>query len=248
MPERWLPEDGEIYLEKRGEPQCQPDRPLSQGDVFTNVPLAMITRHHPDRAVQDLGKANSVTAVLLGHPCSIRGGSTDAQFQQLAQVRSVEEIFRDSGGSFDPPYDGSYFLFPFPRLREDVDYAADFRRLGATATRYLRDRRVACLNHDGWVAFQRRLIWHHGRVAVGQEEQRLATLQTWNELALWEAWKQRYGVFDGFQAWLNADITSAGFGPGSRRDLVAQIPDVIRAEMPDELPTLPESTARRGEA
>jgi hypothetical protein len=226
MPENWLPETEAIYLD-RGQPDCRPDRPLSQGDVFDGVPLPMITKHHPERETKELGRANLVTAVLLGHTCSIRGGSVDAQLQQLAQVRPKDEV----DANFAPPYQRSYFLFPLPELKGNQDWVVDLRRVGTVATRYLYGRRIACLNHDGWVAFQRRVVWNQARVDVDSAQQRLRTLETWNEVELWEEWSRRRGTAQGFQEWLDGDV-GPEFGTGTRRERLAQFPDVIRGEMP----------------
>jgi hypothetical protein len=66
---------------------------------------------------------------------------------------------------------------------------------------------------------------------VDRDQQRLRTLETWNEVELWEEWIRRRSTAEGFQEWLDAEV-GPEFGTGTRRERLAQFPDVIREDMP----------------
>jgi len=174
----WLPDES-IYLERRDEPVVRPTRPLNQGDVFIDVPIA--AAGGPDKA-----KLHSGPVLLMGHPCSVHAGGRILDSQLVASVRRKADAVTGSR-SLDPPWDSHHYLFPLPGLLQGEDYVADFRRVGTTHYKNLEDRRIACLTQDGWAGLQRRWAWHSLRIDLPLAVRSADLGGLWNELQLWDA-------------------------------------------------------------
>ena len=222
--DRWLPDES-IYLERSDLPHVRPSRPLNQGDIFADVPIATAGRGD-DKAKIVLGPV-----MVLGHPCSIHAGGRVIETQFVASVRPLSEAVR--GRPFEPPWDGYGYLFPLPGLKDGQDFVADFRRVGTTHFKNLEGRRTACLTRDGWAAVQRRWAWHTLRadIPLGQRSEDVRGL--WNELALWEEWSARGLAPEEFPGWRDSLQVSGAFAGTKRADLVDFAFDELWAELPN---------------
>jgi hypothetical protein len=220
----WLPEHS-IYLELAGAPTARPARPLNQGDVFVDVPIATVGRD------AEKPKVNVGPALLLGHPCSIHAGRRIIETQLVAAVRHKAEAVSGSR-TLEPPWDSYYYLFPLPGLIDGEDFVADFRRVGTTHFKNLGDRRIACLTQDGWAALQRRWAWHTLRADLPLSSRSADLAGLWNELQLWEEWNSRDQAYEEFPVWLGQPQEGGAYAGTTRRDLM----DYAMDELMDELP------------
>jgi hypothetical protein len=205
-------------------PPARLHRPLVQGDVFVDIPIATASREAAEP------KINRGPAILLGHPCSIYAGPDVYAVQFVAAVRPVREAVQ--GRPFTDPWNSHLYLFPLPALIEGEDYVADFRRVGTTHFKNLEGRRIACLTKSGWAALQRRWAWFTLRadLPLSQREADLAAL--WNEMDLWEKWSGLGLDPRGFPDWLNQPSEGPAFEGTRRRDLLDFAADVLAEEMP----------------
>lgn len=221
----WLPEDS-IYLELADTPVAQPARPLSQGDVFTEVPIAATGRG------SDKAKINVGPALLLGHPCSIHAGGRIVPTQLVAAVRPKADA-ASGNRSLEPPWDTHHYLFPLPGLIDGEDFVADFRRVGTTHFKNLEARRIACLTQDGWAALQRRWAWHTLRADLPLASRSADLAGLWNELRLWEEWNSRGQGYEEFPSWLEQPQEAGAYVGTKRRDLIDYALDELMTELPD---------------
>jgi hypothetical protein len=225
----WLP-DGSLFLERADLPPVRPERPWNQGDVFADVPITIT-----DRTGAGAVKLKTIQghAALIGHTCSLRGGGKTAVFQNVAHVRPAKpnEITRFE--QMTPKWDCYFQLFPYVDLYSDQLWVADFNVVGTVHFKYLVDHRVACLNLQGWAAFQRRYGNHALRIDQSIEF-RVGDLRgLWTQLDLWEEWCRRGFSEPEFDAWLNQPIEAECHYKGTRRrDAVELAADIILEEMP----------------
>src|SRR5262249_2122603 len=153
----WLPDAG-IFLDRADVPPVRPERPWNQGDVFADVPIT-ISNRASGGAVKP--KVTEGYAALVGHPCSIRGGGKLAVLQNVVQVRPAKPKEIQKFEEVTPDWDCYFQLFPYVGLSDDGElWVADFNVTGTVHFKHLEGRRVACLSHEGWAAFQRRLLNH----------------------------------------------------------------------------------------
>src|SRR4029077_1483875 len=96
----WLPDES-ISLDRRATPHARPDRPVWQGDIFVDVPIAFAGRGDGATRTQ-VGRA-----AVIGHPCSIFAGPRLNDVQFVAAVRPLAEAC--GGRILADPWDGHYF-------------------------------------------------------------------------------------------------------------------------------------------
>lgn len=167
---------------------------------------------------------------LLGHPCAIYAGKNVVRVQAAVQVRLKGDACPTS---FESPWNEYSALFPLPDFRDGVDYVADFRRIGTVHAERMENRRVACLTHEGWAAFQRRYAYHSMRANIDIPRLVDASRKIWHEFEVWEEWNRRGFEFFQYQTWLQEPM-EAGSYAGTRRDeVLEQGHDEVLAELPE---------------
>ena len=228
--EEWIPE-ADFYLERADDPPVRPSRPLCQGDVLRDVPIALYRKFPPKRVGEYPTAANEQIAMLYGHPCSIYDGPHLALVQTVVVVAPAESYFRGQEWNF--PWEGNLRLFPLPRLLGDKDYVADLGQIGVTRVEYFEGKRVACLNFAQLAAFQGRCARLVSRMdpPLAEHKRRLDPL--WTEFRLWEEWSKGRGVSDGYQQWL--DEPSRARPGATRRQMLGGAPDEVEAELGQDL-------------
>ncbi len=179
-------------------------RPVFQGDVFADVPMAM---YGGSKEVGDDGKpltAKPVFAMLLGHPCSMRVANG-----RLKSVQTIARVIEspEHCAEWTHPWAGQYALFPLPQLDGENDYVVDLNQIGICNSEHLHDR-VACLDREGWNGLQWRLVHFFSRFELDLPSLPEINDGLWNEIDLWAAWCDLKGEEDGFQEWLNEASSS----------------------------------------
>ena len=225
----WLP-DQDIYLEKSTAPHVRSSRPWNQGDIFDDVPIILSKRKDGEPQSKILRGA----AMLIGHPCSVRGGTSLAVFQNVCQVRvaTAKEV-----EALSSAWDRYLQLFPLPRFRNDELWVADFNLLGTVIRDHLYNQRIVCLNHLGWAAFQRRYATHSLRIDQPLEKRLEDTRSLWNEIEIWEEWCERGHAEADYPLWLKEPIASGHDAGTTRRNALGFAPDAVRDELPDARPS-----------
>jgi MoCo/4Fe-4S cofactor protein with predicted Tat translocation signal len=201
-PVNFLPEDP--YLDRQDKPHVRPDRPLSQGDVFVDIPLVRAAKHSETSAHRFIAPTKigpNALGMLVTHPCSSRSRSTHA----LKESVSIAPVVR-CPPEFGPPWGGYYECFPLPGLRDGKDYVADLSAICPVRSEYLNGHRIACLGTEGLAALFHRLALNDSRLDripdhFAAEAERLST-----ETNLWELWVAKHSTEDGFQEWLNEEF------------------------------------------
>jgi hypothetical protein len=239
--EKWLPDES-IYLEKRDLPEARPSRPWNQGDIFL-APLAILGKPkkpqpgQPEPDPISCVKVKDEPVVLLGHPCSIRGGANLAILQNVAHVRPAKQAEIERFAQAEErgaPWDTYYKVFPLPAFRDEMLWVVDFNVLGTVTFTSLKGSRIAILSKEGWAALQKRYAWHALRLAIDYGELLDGATLTWNELDLWEVWVSRGLTEADFQTvWLEEPLDgSSQYAGTKRRDLLEFAPDALLADMP----------------
>lgn len=198
----FLPEDP--YLDRQDTPHVRPARPLSQGDVFVDIPLVRAAKHSEARANKFIAPTKigpNALGMLVTHPCSSRSRSTHA----LKESVSIAPVVR-CPPEFGPPWAGYYEYFPLPGLRNGEDYVANLAAICPVRAEYLPDHRIACLGTEGLAALFHRLAMNDSRLDripdhFAAEAERLST-----ETTLWELWVNTRNTEEGFQDWLDEEF------------------------------------------
>lgn len=226
----WFPL-GNPYLARSDSPEVRPDRPIAQGDVFVDVPVALYRKYPPSREGQHPTEAKQTTVVLYGHPCTSRAGDALERVQNVAVVGKASRLL--GGSRWESPYPGRYRLFPLPALVAGEDHVADLGQLAVTRAEYLEGSRVACLSFEALAAFQGRCVRAVSRVDLSIEENERRCTPLWTELGLWERWKTARGTVQGFHAWLDHSLSSRE--GTTRRQALMGAPEEVAADLDAEL-------------
>ncbi len=188
------------YLYRQDDPDAAPARPISQGDVFIDIPLAGAATLDPRHGIW---KGNAKTGkkaigLLVTHPCASRSSRT-FELENTVSLAPVVKKPRNWG----PPWDGYLRYFPLPGLRGDQDYVADLNAAGPVPSAALDGRRIACLNEEGIVALFHRLAMNKIRYPDVPTHFVVEAHKLMVEIDLWERWVEVRGTEAGFQEWLN---------------------------------------------
>lgn len=142
----------EPYKYRDDAPHVAPNRPLSQGDVFLDIPL--VGGAVPDARHEGVWKSKSRNGLglFITHPCASRSSTT----YRLHEYVSVAPVVKSPRG-FEPPWDGYYDLCPLPGLRNGEDYVAKLNEACPVPTAALEGQRIAVLTVEGLVALFHRL-------------------------------------------------------------------------------------------
>jgi hypothetical protein len=146
-------------------------RPIFSGDVFADVAIAGIQGHG--------------MAVLVAHPCSIRGAN--AQLRDHMMAAAVLESAENVGpGAWRR---GRYDQTPLPGLLGAGLYIGHFDQMGVALTQDLQaSRRLACLSVFGVNLMQQRLIMNLTRFEVPTSKLLEAFAHTFEEADILEDW------------------------------------------------------------
>lgn len=197
----WPPSADDLYLSH------SPDRPLFQGDVFTDVPFVK------SRSAGNPSKDPNVVierrmVALVGYPCDIYDGGRRVKVQTVAPVVNAAKV------GIPANWDGAFTYFPLPDLLGDgVPYAVELRTAGNIDVSYLtQDRRVRSLTRFGWAVFRQRLALCSTRAVIPLDALETIGAQLWDELEAWQRWCEVRGDEAGFQTWLDQpDPKLSGF-------------------------------------
>ena len=210
-----LPAD--LYLYREDEPLAGPHRPISQGDVFLDIPLVGPAQPHPKQEGTWVASKPRTGPKALGlfvtHPCASRSRTTFA----LSPVVSIAPVVK-CPQNWGPPWDGWYDYFPLPNLRDGVNYVAKLSEVCPVPTAALSGRRIACLTGQGLEALFHRLAMNALRFPETPVHYRTEAARLTNEITLWERWVDARGSEDGFQGWLDEP-----FGGQPRENAMGEI-------------------------
>ncbi len=194
-----------------------PARPIFTGDVFEHV---------------DIPGVGTASAIVIGHPCSIRG--RNGSLQDRIPVAAIEDH------QIHPPESwakGFFDRMPLPGLPLSGEYhAARLGEFGLAATSSLEtSKRIACLSEPGINQLQQRLVYHQTRLEVSLPTFQEAFDHTYEEAELLENWATDLeGSIENpaaeFESWIRA-------GSPSRQERLLDYAEraPIRRELRDEL-------------
>jgi hypothetical protein len=193
-----MPFPTEPYLYREDAPHVGRDRPLSQGDVFVDVPL--VGGAQPDARHEGVWRARARTGLglFITHPCASRSSTT----YRLHEFVSVAPVVK-CPPAWGPPWDGHFDLAPLPALRNGEDYVAKLAEACPVPTAALAEQRIAVLTAEGLVALFHRLAMNSLRFPETPTLYTTEAARVTHEIGLWERWVAKRGTEDGFQAWLD---------------------------------------------
>ncbi|MCY3850133.1 MAG: hypothetical protein OXF75_04935 [Acidimicrobiaceae bacterium] len=164
-------------------------RPLFTGDIFADV---------------DIPGVGCSTAIVIGHPCSIR--RNNGILAERTPVASVETHGPVTSARWS---DGYFSKMPLAGLPIEGEFhVARLDLFGLALTSELVNaRRLACLSHPGINQLQQRLVFHHTRLAVPTDQFQQAFDHTYEEADLLEEWITELAEIDdkpesSFECWI----------------------------------------------
>jgi hypothetical protein len=224
----WPPRPEEYYL------AADEHRPVTQGDVFADVPFAKNKRASKFEDPPNTSYDRRLVAVM-GYTCDLY---TDAGV--LAKVQVVAPVVNAERAGIPDDWDGAYNFAPLPDLLGDgAMHAVDLRAASNIDGYYLDPtRRVRCLSELGWAAFRQRIGLSAMRVVNHLDDLAAVGVDVWREVELWERWNRAGRSPATFQAWL--DQRQATLGGFTRRRLLYQgMVLEVSAALDDELASPP---------
>lgn len=208
--------------------QC---RPLGQGDIYRDVPVAGKTAVSNNG---DLGlKAKRARlAVVVGSSCGMRKAADGALTDVLhvAPISELRVLVPSWSGS--PPFDPSENLavMPLPGLPDEPVLGANLARIGLTATAGLSpDKRVASMTVAGLAALKTRVSTYFTRNVIPVQIAQVGAEVEYAELELWSEWVHMTGDESGFQPWL--DEANRNFEGRTRRETLYDDLEGIRGQL-----------------
>lgn len=200
------------YLYREDNPPAGPGRPLSQGDVFADIPLVGPAQQNPRQPGSWVAPKPRTGPKALGlfvtHPCASRSRTTYA----LSPFVSIAPVVK-CPKNWGPPWTGWYECFPLPKLRGGENYVAKLSEVCPVPTAALDARRIASLSGDGLEALFHRLAMNALRFPETPSHYKMEAARLTNEINLWERWTVARGTEKGFQEWLDEP-----FGGQARED------------------------------
>lgn len=236
------------YLYNEDDPHVGGARPLSQGDVFLDIPLVGPAQPHARQegtwVAPKPRTGPSALGMFVTHPCASRSRTT----YELSPFVSIAPVVK-CPKNWGPPWGGWYEYFPLPDLRNGDDYVAKLSEVCPVPSAALEGRRIACLNGDGLEALFHRLAMNSLRFPETPTHYRMEAARLTNEIDLWESWTLRRGTETGFQEWLDepfsgqeSEDSEGNPIPGSaqptgksRREVLVWNYDEVRQELDDFL-------------
>jgi len=192
----------EPYQYRRDDPFAGPDRPVSQGDVFIDIPLVGPALRDPKQAGTWRAPKVKIGPKALGlfitHPCASRSRDT----YELTEFVSIARVVK-CPDRWGPPWDGYYSYVPLPSLRDGQNYVAKLDEVCSVPTEALVGQRIACLNEHGLEALFHRLAMNALRFPETPTHYKTEAQRLTYEINLWERWAAHYSTEGGFQDWLD---------------------------------------------
>ena len=224
----WLDAD-ELYF-RRG-PDCEPDRPVYQGDVFAAVPLPQL----PDKLSPGSSEVEfvPVPVMIVPHPCQCYAGDKLRKKLTVAPIHAVPNY-----SDFRPDRTGAKDKFALPDLPlrgasgefTPTTCVADFGNLVSVSSLNINTRdRIACLSHEGLGLLAKRVLSFQLRAPIDLTTGMSYTLSEWSESFLMQAWVRRFGTLKGYSNFLRTPVEIPGLAGGPA------IPYEVRAMARDEL-------------
>ena len=196
-------------------------RPIFTGDVYQSV---------------DIPGVGVSAAIVIAHPCSIRGDSASERDQ--VQVAPVKQHKYHPNDKWDT---GFFDRMPLLGLPPKGDFhVAHLDQLGLVAINSLhKATRIACLSHPGINQLQQRLVFHLTRHATPVDNFHDAFAHTYEEADLLEEWTLRLGGIENspatsFEAWIREDNPSRQIrlqSPAKRALIRQEMETEIRARL-----------------
>ena len=175
-------------------------RPISQGDVFDDLPLVGAAQPHTKQEGTWVStKPRRSLGLLITHPC----GSRSRETHKLLPVLSVAPVVR-CPSNWGPPWDGYYNLMPLPDLSDGQHYVAKLNEVCPVAAVAFGGIRVAYMAQEGLEALYHRLAMNSLRFPETPAHYAAEAGRLSGEIDLWEVWVRHAGSEDGYQAWLDA--------------------------------------------
>lgn len=206
-----------LYLYREDEPPVGPGRPISQADVFVDIPLVGPAQPNTKQAGTWVASKPRTGPKALGlfvtHPCASRSRDTYA----LRPAVSIAPVVK-CPSNWGPPWDGYYEYFPLPNLRDGQDYVAKLSEVCPVPTAALTGRRIACISGEGLEALFHRLAMNSLRFPETPAHYRTEATRLTYEINLWERWTIGKGEEIGFQKWLDEP-----FGGSEREDASGRV-------------------------
>jgi hypothetical protein len=224
----WLTD--EFFIGHPGPPEQRPQRPISQGDVFPDVPIAGRPAKNNNNQVFLAGKTGN--ALVVGSSCGMR--KEGGELNDVIHAAPISKLASLAPG-WAAPWDGRYAVLPLPGLviNGEDGWAANLARIGQCATASLViDQRLGCVSLAGMESLKARVAHYFVRVHIPTNFAQIGAHEEWHEIDLWERWTIASGSPDGFQVWL--DEENPNYSPRSRRDTLYDDLGGIRTQL-DEL-------------
>lgn len=224
----WLDAD-ELYFQAGAD--CEPDRPVYQGDVFADIPLPRL----PDQLSPGASEIEFVPGpvMIVPHPCQCYNGD---KLRKRLTVAPVYEVPNYS--DFRPDRTGAKDKFALPDLPlrkgggefTPTTCVADFGNLVSISSLNINTRdRIACLSHEGLGLLAKRVMSFQLRASIDLSTGMSYTLSEWSESFLMQAWVRRFGTLKGYSNFLRTPVEIPGVDGGPA------IPYEVRAMARDEL-------------
>lgn len=171
-------------------------RPVFTGDIYRNVDIPGIG--------QSLSEVEEPAAMIVAHPCSIRGRS--GSLKDRIQVAPVVSHPKQPDDKWATGFYNRMPLYDLPLQGAFHVVYLDLLSLASTDT--IRETtRIACLTHPGINQLQQRLVFHLTRHPVPVRIFQAAFAHTYEEADLLEDWVTELGHFEAspeasFEAWI----------------------------------------------
>lgn len=209
----WL-ESADLYLASGDD--CEPDRPIYQGDVFSDVMLPALPKRPLTPGTHPIEFKASL-CMVVPHPCQCYHGDSLRPRLTVAPVSIV-----DNYDKFGPERDRAYDKFALPDLptsrtaESKANHVADFGRLATVGSAWLQpENRLANLSHEGLGLLAKRVLMFQLRCPTTLINAMGFTMAEWNESFLMQAWIRRHKSLKGYSTWVGTPQIVPGVNDGN---------------------------------
>jgi len=208
----WLPDD---FFSGHTAPTTPSDnRPLSQGDIFTDVRVA--GRTAVDKNGHWTASIKNENVIAVASSCGMRkaGGALN----DVVHVAPIKELVKVAP-KWGPPWAGWLHILPLPHLEigGKGELGANLGRIGLCGADQLTPQnRLASVSLEGMKALKTRLAEYFTRTEIPVDTAGVGAHEEWWEISLWERWVEATGTHDGYQDWLDAE--NPNYSPRTRRE------------------------------